>query len=53
MAIFNSEELQAYRDAIITKKLASMAFYRFGQNWESYLKKLKKDFSKSLYQAVQ
>jgi glutamate dehydrogenase len=53
MAIFNSQELQAYRDAIVTKKLASMAFYRFGQNWESYLKKLKSDFTKSLYQAVQ
>ncbi|MCP4337580.1 MAG: NADP-specific glutamate dehydrogenase GdhA, partial [Desulfobulbaceae bacterium] len=53
MTIFNSPELQAYRDAIVAKKLASMAFYRFGQNWESYLKKLNKDFSASLYKALQ
>ncbi|NOR24295.1 MAG: NADP-specific glutamate dehydrogenase GdhA [Desulforhopalus sp.] len=53
MAIFNSPELQAYRDAIVAKKLASMAFYRFGQKWESYLKKLNKDFPASLYKALQ
>ena len=53
MATFNSPELQAYRDAIVSKKLASMAFYRFGQNWESYLKKLKKDFPAPLYKALQ
>ncbi len=53
MSIFNSEELQAYRNAIVTKKLASMAFYKFGQKWENFLKKLKKDFPKPLYQVLQ
>lgn len=52
MAIFNSTELQAYRDAIVTKKLASMAFYRFGGNWKSYLKELQKDFPAPLYKAL-
>jgi glutamate dehydrogenase len=53
MATFGSPKLQPYRDAIVTKKLASMAFYRFGQNWEKYLKELKKDFPKPLYKALQ
>jgi glutamate dehydrogenase len=52
-AIFNTPELQAYRGAIVTKKLASMAFYRFGNNWDSFLKELKKDFSAPLYKALQ
>ncbi len=35
MALLNEEKLQPYRDAIITKKMASMAFYRFGETWQS------------------
>ncbi|TKB26821.1 NADP-specific glutamate dehydrogenase GdhA [Desulfopila sp. IMCC35006] len=53
MAIFNTPDLQAYRDAIVTKKLASMAFYRFGKNWERYLKELEKEFPGPLYKALQ
>lgn len=53
MSIFNTPELRAYRNAIVAKKLASMAFYRFGSNWESYLKELKKDFPAPLYKALQ
>ncbi len=53
MAIFSTPELQAYRVSIVTKKLASMAFYRFGQNWESYLKELRKNFPTPLYKALQ
>jgi glutamate dehydrogenase len=53
MSIFNTPELQAYRNAIVAKKLASMAFYRFGSNWESFLKELKKDFPAPLYKALQ
>lgn len=37
MAILNAKQLQPYRDAIITKKMASMAFYRFGEGWDAYL----------------
>lgn len=53
MAIFDSPELQPYRNAIVTKKLASMAFYRFGQTWEKYLKELEKNFPSPLYKALQ
>ena len=37
VTLLAAEELQAYRDAILTKKLASMAFYRFGHDWEAFL----------------
>ena len=51
MEILNSEKLQAYRNAIIGKKIASMAFYRFGMEWDHYLKKVKKNFLQSLHEA--
>ena len=40
MALLNAKQLQPYRDAIITKKLASMAFYSFGERWDAYLQQL-------------
>jgi glutamate dehydrogenase len=49
MALLNTEHLQPYRNAIITKKLASMAFYRFGERWEEYLKELESKFMPSLH----
>ena len=49
MALLNSEQLQAYRNAIITKKLASMAFYRFGERWEEYLQETKASLLPSLH----
>lgn len=52
MAILNTPELQAYRNAIVSKKLASLAFYRFGLNWESFSEELEKDFSGSLYKIL-
>jgi len=45
MALLNSDPMQEYRDAIITKKLASMAFYRFGLEWDSFLDRVQVDFS--------
>ncbi len=45
MTTLNSKELNAYRNAIITKKLSSMAFYKFGLHWDDFLKDLDKDFS--------
>ena len=45
MDTLNADELQPYRDAIITKKLASMAFYRFGADWDTYLGKVEADFT--------
>ena len=40
MTILNAEKLQSYRNAMITKKMASMAFYRFGEGWDAYLLEL-------------
>ncbi len=40
----NSCELEPYRNAIITKKLASMAFYKFGTDWNAFLGKVDADF---------
>jgi glutamate dehydrogenase len=49
----NSAELHAYRDAIITKKSASMAFYRFGRDWDTYRLDLQANFPAHLYDALQ
>lgn len=45
MDILNADAMQEYRDAIITKKLASTAFYRFGLEWENFTARLEKDFT--------
>ncbi len=52
MAILNADHMQEYRDAVITKKLASMAFYKFGMEWETFQEKLDQDFSKTMAQAL-
>jgi len=49
MALLNAEQLQPYRNAIITKKLASMAFYRFGERWEEYLGEIEVKLLPSLH----
>ncbi|MGB3210732.1 MAG: NAD-glutamate dehydrogenase domain-containing protein [Desulforhopalus sp.] len=49
MALLNSEQLQPYRNAIITKKFSSMAFYRFGERWEEYLQEIETRFLPSLH----
>ena len=41
--ILGEQEMVPYRNAIVTKKLASMAFYRFGSDWENYLAKLARE----------
>nr|WP_320190660.1 NAD-glutamate dehydrogenase domain-containing protein [uncultured Desulfobacter sp.] len=43
--ILNSDAMQAYRDAIITKQLAAKAFYRFGSEWDSFTSALEKKFT--------
>jgi len=53
MAILGTAQLQTYRDAIVAKKLASMAYYRFGTNWENFLQELDTDFFAPLYKALQ
>lgn len=52
MDLLDTAELKAYRNAIITKKLASMAFYSFGLDWEAYLESFEKDAVASLHKAV-
>jgi glutamate dehydrogenase len=50
VAILGTPDLAAYRNAILTKKIASMAFYRFGRQWEEYLEKVEVNFSASLHE---
>ena len=45
MSTLNAEELQPYRNAIVTKKLSAMAFYRFGADWDEFLGKVKANFT--------
>jgi glutamate dehydrogenase len=49
MELLNAGHLQPYRDAIITKKLASMAYYRFGERWNDYLGELDVDMLPALH----
>ena len=48
ISTLSSAELQPYRDAILTKKLAAMAFYKFAPDWDNFLKKLDKDFDSTV-----
>ncbi|MFO7712821.1 NAD-glutamate dehydrogenase domain-containing protein [Desulfosarcina sp.] len=48
MNTLDAEELKPYRDAILTKKLSSMAFYRFGTDWNVFLDKVEANFSASI-----
>jgi len=48
IATLNSPELQTYRDAILTKKLASMAFYSYGDRWDAFLADVEADFNKAI-----
>ena len=43
MKVLNRPELLAYRDAIITKKLAAMALYAHAADWDSFQKRLAAD----------
>ncbi|MCP3942445.1 MAG: NADP-specific glutamate dehydrogenase GdhA [Desulfobacteraceae bacterium] len=44
LKILNSEKLNSYRNAIITKKLSSVAFYKNGLDWDDYMAAGKSDF---------
>jgi glutamate dehydrogenase len=48
IGILQREELQTYLEAILSKKLASMAFYQFGHDWESFLAHFHDNMSGSL-----
>ncbi|MCB2148324.1 MAG: NAD-glutamate dehydrogenase [Deltaproteobacteria bacterium] len=45
MNTLDTEELQPYRDAILTKKLSSMAFYRFGADWKAFIGTIEANFN--------
>ena len=44
LGIMNAEKLRSYRNAIVTKKLASTAFYRYGDQWDDYVASVHKKF---------
>jgi glutamate dehydrogenase len=48
MEILNTREMEAYRNAIITKKLASMAFYKFGLEWDAFMEDVETDLINAL-----
>jgi glutamate dehydrogenase len=49
LTIFATSELQPYRDAILTKKIASMAYYKFCTDWEAFTQESAASFPKVLY----
>ncbi len=44
ISTLDSSDTQAYRNAILTKKLAAMAFYKYATDWDTFQKKVEKDF---------
>ena len=48
LAILSSRKLSPYRDAIITKKLASLAIYNHAMDWETYREKKEKNFANAM-----
>ncbi|SDO54577.1 glutamate dehydrogenase [Desulforhopalus singaporensis] len=50
--ILNHQELHTYRNTILTKKTASLAFYKFGTQWDDFIKKLDKNFDKTLKSVI-
>ncbi len=52
MNTLRTAELKPYRDAIISKKLASMAFYSFGTEWETLMRSVSADFSAGLQKCL-
>ncbi len=53
MRILNSDEIKAYRDAIITKKISSMAFYKYGLEWDAFMAKITEDFFSAVASIVE
>lgn len=43
LTVLGQPELRGYRDAIVTKKLASMALYRHAGQWDEFLAELEAD----------
>ena len=48
MTLLGTPEMIAYRDTIITKKLASMAFYKYGLEWDNFVAKVENNFEETV-----
>lgn len=46
--ILGQAELMPYRNAILTKKLASIAYYKYGEKWNAFLKKIDTNMANTL-----
>ena len=46
--VLNGRDLRAYRDAILTKRLAALALYRHATEWLEFLQRLETDFAGTL-----
>ncbi len=45
-------ELQSYRNTILTKKTASMAYYKFGSEWDTFVAKFDKNMVTALKSVI-
>ena len=50
--VLNRPELRAYRDALITKKIAAMALYGHAADWDTFRERLDTDFIGELRRIV-
>jgi len=50
--ILNEKELQPYRNAIITKKLAQISLYKYATDWKRFREKLEKDLTGTIEQMI-
>jgi glutamate dehydrogenase len=50
--ILDRPELQAYRDALLTKKLAALAVYRHAAEWDDFMRRIEHDLEQSLRSLV-
>jgi glutamate dehydrogenase len=48
LTTLQTDELKPYRNAVISKKLAAMAFYKFGTDWEAFMEKVSVDLRSGL-----
>ncbi|MGE5530745.1 MAG: hypothetical protein ACM3VW_01340, partial [Bacteroidota bacterium] len=46
--VLNRPELLAYRNAILTKKIAAMALYEHAADWDVFLQRLDSNFADEL-----
>ncbi len=47
-----SPELRPYRNAILSKKMASMAYYKFGTSWDAFQKRVDTDIEQAIVAAL-